>query len=405
MAALLAAVVVLGAAIRLIDLSAPISRSPDEATYTMQANALAKDGFTGSRAVVQEYFKSPEEQLNPPPTRIGFYSLVALSMKISGIHDERAGAYVACWASILALAAGIWTGWRFWGFGPALFGGLFLALFPPDLVIARRCWSDALVGLVGILMMYLTMEIFSGRERWFFYIPLVLVGSAAALVKETSILIYAPCLAITLWALARKRDYRAAGLVLGMAAACTLLAIGLLAIFTGNIRFPVTMVLTGAHTNTFNTYALNFQSGPGYLLLWGFGALSPITAILAVIGVAVGVVNSRDRSRSGIVLLSCLTVTLLIIFMLVPLWLNLRYVSASYAPICLFAGSALWWMLTTVNRKLPFAGTGLSTLALALVALSMFADHQRFEKAFVRITANDLSVGVIRDALKLSSQQ
>ena len=197
-------------------------------------------------------------------------------MRLTGIYDERPGAYLSCAASILSLAAAIWIGLRFFGSWIAVFGGFFLAVFPPELVIARRCWSDALTGLAGILTLYLTMEIFSGRRNWFFYVPLALIGTVAVLAKETSVLLYGPCLLVALWALVVKnRDFSGAGFMVLAAVVSALLAVALLVYSTGGVTVPLQIFLEDARANSQNPYALGNQSGPGYLLLWAFEAFEP----------------------------------------------------------------------------------------------------------------------------------
>ena len=93
-----------------------------------------------------------------------------------------------------------------------------------------------------------------------------------------------------------------------------------------------------------------------------------------------------------------MTIGFLAIFMLMPLWLNLRYATAAYAPLCLFAGVALWQLFSMASRKLPQdACYGAVALGIAAILFAAYADYQRFENDFAQI--NDLSVGVIRTAL------
>jgi len=397
--ALLIAVILLGTAVRIANFGNVTFRSPDERTYTAHALGILKNGLIGNRAFAEAQLQIPELKFNPPPTRLGFTLPVVAIMKLTGIHDERAGAYVSSIASVLSLLAAVWIGLRFFGPWIAIFGGLFLAVFPPELVMARRCWSDALTGLTGILMLYLTMEIFSGRRKWFFYVPLVLIGSEAMLVKETSILLYGPCLIIALWAFLKERDFAGAGLIVGAAAAGAIMVVGLLAYSTGGVDIPLRIFLEDARANATNTYSLSTQSGPAYLLLWAFEVLSPITFILAALGLAIAIFRNRRR-RSEIAMLAWLTLGFLAIFMFMPLWLNLRYAAPAYGPLCLFAGAALWQVFSKAGQKLPRdVCYGFGALALAAVMLFLFADYQRFERAFVGTKANDLSIGVIRAAL------
>ena len=147
---LLIGVILLGAALRIANLGNVIARSPDERAYALHAFGLEKNGF-GSAIGPLCTRPDPERRADfyPPPTRLAFTLPVAAIMRLTGIYDERPGAYLSCAASILSLAAAIWIGLRFFGSWIAVFGGFFLAVFPPELVIARRCWSDALTGARG----------------------------------------------------------------------------------------------------------------------------------------------------------------------------------------------------------------------------------------------------------------
>ncbi len=397
--ALLIAVFLLGAGLRIANLGNVVSRSPDEQTYRAQATAIAKDGLAGNRTFANAYLHNPVLHSYPPPTRVGFTALVAAAIKLTGAADEHSGAYVSLAASLLSLLACMSIGLRFFTPWVAVLSGAFFAVFPPELVMARRCWPDALVGLVGILMFYFTMELFSGRRRWFFYVPLAVVGSASVMIKETSVLVYAPCLIVALWAfVGSKRDFACAARVIAAALVCGLMTVALLAYATGGIQVPLTILSTGAQANTTNTYALQYQSGPGYLLLWAFQALSPITFLLALLGMGIAIVKHR-RSGRGIALLAWLTIGYLAVFMIIPAWLNLRYVSAAFVPLCVFAGFAVWHLLSEARRRLSsFTCQVLAALALAAIALMLYTDYQRFDKVFVQANSKDLSIGLIRQA-------
>src|SRR4051812_9233051 len=95
--------VMLGVILRIANMSGVQSRSPDERIYTIQARALLGSGLAGARANVRAYLDHPQLRQYPPPTRVGYTFLVATVMRLTGIMDERAGAYLACAASILSL--------------------------------------------------------------------------------------------------------------------------------------------------------------------------------------------------------------------------------------------------------------------------------------------------------------
>ncbi len=390
--ALLAALFLIGTLVRVASVDVAV-RSPDERIYTAQAHAALVEGVTGTRRVVAAFQKNPQLWLYPPPTRIGYSWLLAAAMTATGAPDETAGSWLSCLASILTLLVTIRLGLRFVGKWATVAGTLFLAVFPPELVIARRCWGDAPVELAAVSMMYLACEIWAGAKRWYPYVLLPVVGSAAVLIKETTVLVYAACLLAALWATFRRtRDLRLAGLLAGAALAGAALASALFAFATGSLSLTVGLILDQARHNSTNAYALEYASGPGYLLLVAFAKLSPLTTALALWGAAVAVVR-RDRA----VLLAWLTIGNIAIYMLIPHWLNLRYASASFAPLCLLAGAGLVELLMLVKEdKVRWAAVGAATVAM----LFAVGDYHRFQAAWGRPEAQDLTVKMVFDVMR-----
>ncbi len=374
-----------GVAVRVANLDVAM-RSPDERIYAAQSHAALVNGIQGTRRVVDAFRTNPQLWLYPPPTRVGYTWLVAASMKLTGAQNENAGSWVSCLASIATLLLAIRTGLRFLGPWATVAGTLFLAVFPPELVIARRCWGDAPVELAALAMMYLACEIWSGTKRWYPYVLLPIVGSAAVLLKETTVLIYAACLGAALW---RAANRRMAAVLAGAAVAGAAITAALLGVATGSVGGAVRIVLDQARHNATNAYALEYASGPGYLLMLAFGRLSPLTTVLAIWGLAVTVNQRREA-----MLLAWVTIGNTLLYMLVPHWLNLRYASASFAPLCLFAGVGLVELLALV--KVRWAAVALAGVAVVFAVI----DYQRFQTAWVRPDAQDLTVKMVFDVMR-----
>jgi hypothetical protein len=82
--------------------------------------------------------------------------------------------------------------------------------------------------------------------------------------------------------------------------------------------------------------------------------------------------------------------------MVAPHWLNLRFISPIYAPICLFAGLGLYrWLLFARHTLRPVAFRWLATIAIFVVAAQLITDDRRMSSRFIRGRANDLSVGLV----------
>lgn len=380
--AALACVLLFSAALRVASVLNVVDRSPDERVYASRARILLASGLAGARRVAEEYGRDPEQWTTPLPTRVGYTVLVAAAMKITGEADARAGACLSCFASILSLLAAAAIGLRFFGRQIAILALIFLAVFPPDLVLAGRCWQDSVVGLAGLLMFWLTLEIVAKPRGWIYYAGLATLGAALLLIKETLIFCYAPCL---LAVLITRRERVA--LLLSSTVAATLVCGLALAAVTGGIAETFALVQHASQAVARQPYALQTSSGPGYLLLFGFERLCPLTTNLSPLGLLAAV-----RERRIVRLLALLASAFAVAFMVVPHWLNLRFLSPIYVPLCLFAGAGLWHLFQIACRRLPprlipvVAACGIAGIAIALLA-----DFRRVERAGFR----DLSVGMV----------
>src|SRR5690349_10914568 len=68
----IAALLCLGAALRLANLSNVSARTPDERVYTIQGSVLLNGGHAGLRSLVSKFQQDPVLRLFPPPTRLGY---------------------------------------------------------------------------------------------------------------------------------------------------------------------------------------------------------------------------------------------------------------------------------------------------------------------------------------------
>jgi hypothetical protein len=190
---LTAACILLGAVLRIVNLSNVDNRTPDEAVYTRQAAALLHEGFPAIKRMAGEYTRDPAQRLYPPPSRVGYLVLLASTMWITGMSDQKAGAWLSCVASIVGLVLISLIGARFFHPWVGVLSVFLLAVFPPDLVLARRTWQDAVVNCFGALLLYCALRIGSRAAPGWVYVVFVMAGSAFLLIKETSVPIYGLC--------------------------------------------------------------------------------------------------------------------------------------------------------------------------------------------------------------------
>ena len=413
----IAVLLCLGIGLRLSHLSIVSGRSPDETNYTRQANILLQDGTAGLRRMAAEYQRDPAVRLSPPPTRAGYLWMLAATMRLTHHTDESVGASLSTAASIGSLFVLTLIGVQFFPAWATLFALLFLAVSPADLELARRTWADASVGFLGLLLVYVACEITRDPQRRIWHWLFALVGSAGSIVKEFGPVLFGLCLIWVLWVMLIQRRAFRRGLTL---MAGSLIAAGVsilwLANSIGGLSVLVQTVINWHGAHEANAYAIEYQSGPGYLLLKAFQMISPVAALFCVIGLAVVVLSHRRYSVLRVPAcaadwqvigwLTLFALGYVALAMVLPHWLNLRYVSVLFGPFYLLAGLGFWyaasrcWDRLGVFQRRVFAATII--LGLGIGASS---DYRRFDRMFVRNGLGDLSVKLVLDRASLSAAE
>lgn len=390
----MAVLVCIAAGLRVANFGNVNTRTPDERVYTYQAKTWLESGRAGIRSMVEEYKGDAETRWYPPPTRVGMIRLVAAAMRWTGRSDESVGARLSCAASIGSLVVLALIGVRFLPPWAACAGMLFYAVFPGELAIARRTWTDALVELAGLLLIWFSCEITRNSKRVFWYPLFALVGSAGLLVKESMPVPYGLCALWILWVLVRRREWGNAGILLGATALGMGLSVWWLADQVGSLADYIGIVWRIPAENAANPYALEYASGPAYDLLLAFWIVAPVASLLSLAGLF-AVWRKREEP---LVFLGGFTVAYIGIAMAMPHFLNLRYVGNTYGTFCLLAGLGGWYLISLGWTRLeagdrrPFA-----VVAIALVLGGAVADYLRFQRYFVRDETVDLSMKMLLD--------
>lgn len=390
----MAALVCIGAALRLGNMDNVGSRTPDERVYTYQAKIWLQSGPAGIRSMVAEYKADPEIRNYPPPTRLGMIRLVAAAMRWTGRRDEGVGADISCAASIGSLLVLALIGVRFLPPPAAVAAIVFYSVFPCELAIARRTWTDALVELAGLLLVWIVCEIARGPVSRLLYPLFALVGSAGILVKESMPVPFGLCALWILWLLAARREWQNALILIGATAAGTCVSLWWLSGQVGSLAdyFGIVVGIPGA--NAANPYALEYASGPPYLLLRAFWIVAPVVSLLSLAGL-LAAWKLRERPLTW---LASFTVAYVAIAMAMPHFLNLRYVGNVFGPFCLLAGLGVWYLVSVAGQWLELADPRpVAGLAIALIIGSAVTDYGYFRRVFVRDTTVDLSIKMLMD--------
>jgi hypothetical protein len=388
-------ILLLGIGARIANLSNVNSRTPDERVYRSQAETWRLQGTAGLRALVGGYERDPEARLYPPPTRVGMIRLMAAAMSITGWHDELAGAILSCVASIGSLLMLALIGFRFFPAWAALCGLLFYAVSPPELVIARRAWADAVVELICLGMVYAACEITRDSRRWSAYAGFAIAGALGVAVKESMGVPLGLCAIWLLRVLAvERRELENAAILLGGSMLGVAASVGWLAWSVGGLGEIIRIISGIPGANATNAYALEYASGPPWLLLQAFWIVSPVSAMFFAAGVYAGLAGREAAARW----ITLFTVVQIAMAMAIPHWLNLRYVSFAFGCYCLVAGMGFWFVVSLVLNRIKASERKALAGMLGLVAIGgAIADYARFERYFVRDGTADLSVKMVLD--------
>jgi dolichyl-phosphate-mannose-protein mannosyltransferase/tetratricopeptide repeat protein len=422
-----AALLCLGIGLRLANLSIVTGRSPDETNYTRQANTLLQDGTAGLRAIAAEYQRDPAARLAGPPTRAGYLWMLAAAMRLTGRNDENVGALLSCAASIGSLFILTLIGIRFFPPWATLFALLFLAVCPAELELARRIWADALVGFLGLSLVYVAGEITRDSRRRIWHWLFVLLGCLGILVKEFGPVVFGFCAVWVLWVmLIQRRDFKSGLSLMAGVMAGTGISVAWIANSIGGFSILVQTVINWRAAHVTNYYAIEYQSGPGYLLLRAFQIISPVAALFCVIGLAVMLLSHRRlgflRLPAGaanwqvIGWMALFLLGYLALAMLLPHWLNLRYVSVLFGPFYLLAGVGFWYAASVCwsrlgifhqsrDRKGAVARIAFAAVIILGLVIAAFSDYRRFDRMFVRNGLGDLSVKLVLDRADMTAAE
>src|SRR3569833_1193673 len=271
------------------------------------------------RSLIAEYKADPDAKLYPPPTRAGMIRMTAAVMRWTGRYGEDTGALISCAASIGSVAVLALLAVRFFPPWAAIAAMLFYAVLPADLAIARRTWTDALVEFAGLLLVWFACEATRKPERRIWLVLTAIIAALSLTVKESMPAPWGFCGIWILWILARKRLWANAAIFLAANAAALGLTLWWLAGQVGSLHDYVSIVTGIPAANAANEYALEYASGPPYLLLYAYWIIAPLTSLLAVAGAAAVFLRKRE---APLIFITAFSLAYIALAMSVPHWIN-----------------------------------------------------------------------------------
>lgn len=399
--------IALGVHLRLRHLDTVDSRTPDERVYARQGLALLNEGHAGIERLVSDYLADPVSQRYPPPSRAGFIALVAAAIRLTDVSDPRSVAWLSTVASVGSLAVLALLGLRFLPASAAVAGVVLFAASPMELAVARRGWQDAFVGLIGLILLYVGCEAARPRSSRGWLAALALVGSASLTVKESTAIAFGLVALGVLWVQVARRDRGGIGVLVTASAIGTTMSVAWLASTVGGIHLLWRIVSNVPVANASNAYALGFQTGPWYSLPVMLWVMAPAATALAAMG-CTGAFwrfagsnassGPREPAPPGALAIAAYLAAFLAVPMVLPHWMNLRYVSPVFGAFNLIAGFGAHTLISeAVARSRGRLGPPRLLYAVGIAATLFLASHdyERFEACCVKGTASDLSLGML----------
>jgi len=402
---LMVMLVVTGVGLRLFNLQATGTRTPDERNYTMEANILRQSGSEGFAILVAKFRQDPGL---PSPARAGYLLLLARVMQMTGDETVTAGVWLSTVASIFSVLLLALLGWRFFSAPVALGALLLYDVSPMALVTARRCWEEALVEMLSLALLLLACEITVRAPRRMWMVLFALVGAFALTVKEVAAIAFVVCALAVLVVLLVRRQWRSAALFFGCCAVTGLVTLLWVAHLLGGVQTLWEFTRATTQTLSASVYSQQYEGGPATSLMEGFWSLSAATCLLALVAVPYVVADWRraDTARRIACALAAFCLVFVALAVFTPHHLNLRYVCPVFAPLCLLAGVGFSLVLAGVRRFVPEQESGVLA-SIVCVALLILAgrDYRHFRNDFAEAGVQDLSIRMVLAAGGIDTQQ
>lgn len=408
---LLFSVCVLGISLRMCNLTNVTSRSPDEMVYTYQAGTIALYGTEGIKFLVRQYNMTEDTWQYPPPIRLGYLWPLAATMKTINLMDVRAGVYISSFFSIVSLLLLILLGLRFFNKWITMYALLFMSVSPMALAIARRTWQDAMLGCIGLLLIYFCCELTRNTNRIIRYIFFIIVGSYCMLIKSSGVLIYALCIFWLLWILlVNEKSFLKSTLLLTFSALGAVISIVFLLQATGGVSAVKEVLMHMGKAVQGSVYARQYCSGHWYRFFEMLWMLTPLNTILCFIGI-IGACLPDDIYQKGPIvpinenrnvifgIIFFMIAFMAVLFLAKKYPLNLRYVSVLYVTFYLISGLGLWYIILFLKKVFKNISTPtVITCIVAMILVTAINDYQNFKRVIVKSGIKDLSIRLLKES-------
>jgi hypothetical protein len=371
-------IVFMGTSIRLYFFNPGIARTPDERTYTLQANVILSQGYAGLTALGQNLVRDPVHLAPAPsPARVGYLTLLAASMQLTGDKTPLAGAQLSLLCSLGALVLVAFIAGRALTPSASIVATLLYAVFPFELTTYRRAWQDSFIALIALVVV--SVALFIARthslRRAAGFVSFFFVGVLSITTKENLGIYFMLCAAGLALHFILNRDRRSAILTASCATAAGVVSLAVFASIFGGIAGYIALERAFTHYALLGVYDMQFNTGPAWMFPAGFIRACPVQVITALLGftaILYPALRSRSLSSAGFgVGISLLTLCTIAIQLATTSY-NFRYSAPAYGLICLLAGIGVEAILPKLRDLLSPLGSA-ATWAILGFALSVAA--------------------------------
>lgn len=294
----LVAVVILGAAVRLLVREGVAFSPADEARYLAMARSIVEGGLGAYPALVAEHLQKTWLHEYPSPLRYAHVILAALACKLHGSVSFAALAGLSTAAGVVTVGATAALGARMASVRHGVVAALFIAVSPLQLALGRRALQDEVV----VASCALTLLAFTYVERDLRFVAGKTLASAGLFVasasvflalKETSALLYISFIALVVVDACRRRGSWAPRVFLVLVPPAVAV-LGFL-LLGGSLEQGLDLMrLSAASAET--PYARAYMAGPPHRVVVDLFLLVPCTVALAAAGLGE---SSRLRTSAG----------------------------------------------------------------------------------------------------------
>jgi hypothetical protein len=370
-----------GILLRLSFFEPEIARSPDERTYTRQANVLLEQGVSGLRMLGEELARNPTEVgMAPSPVRVGYLGILAGYMGITGDRTILAGAQLSLLASIATLILVAFATCRHLSPTAAVIAVLFYAVLPFELMTGRRAWQEAVISLLATALIVLAIELpkMHGLPRLGAYLAFIIGGVLSLTTKENIGIAFLLCTTGILGAAILRKDRATAiGAAVSLGAAMMVTA-AILATLFGSLGKYVALQRIAENVSAMNVYDQTYSVGPAWMLPAAIVRVCPLVAIGALAGMTIAInraVKSRSLSEAGLPFALAGYCIAFLLLQIVSERMNLRYTAPIYSALCMLAGAGCGWITVQLHRAMrPLGGLFAWTILSVVLGVAALRD-------------------------------